>query len=90
MKVDLGTPGDLSIEAYRVSIGLFHGNRKIPKKKIAGFHLICNAFKEILYMAFFMTFLLTSILKQLCISSFLSADIFSPLTGLLLAKKNVQ
>ena len=87
MREGLGTPGDVTIEAYRASVGLFHTNRNEFKKKIASLHLLCNALQEIIFALLFIALFLASILKRLCFFCFLLLDIFSPIIGLLLSKK---
>ena len=82
----LGIPGNISIAAYRASIGLHHANKKIPTK-ISSIHLLCNAFYEIIRAYIFIALFMASILKNCCFLAFLSVDIFSPLVALLFSKK---
>ena len=82
----LGIPGNISIAAYRASIGLHHANKKFPTK-ISSIHLLCNAFYEIIRAYIFIALFMASILKNCCFLAFLSVDIFSPLVALLFSKK---
>ena len=74
------------IQSHRVAIGLFHANQRPPRKNIRNFYLICNAFREIVYIMCLLAFFMALILKEMFSSMFLSINICSPLITVLLIK----
>ena len=86
MREGLGIPGNISIVAYRVSIGLYYANRKMPKQK-SSLLLLYNALCEIIFAYTFIAFFMASVLKNSCTNAFFSMDIFSSLIGLFSSKK---
>ena len=67
------------IQFHRVAIGLFYANQRIPQK-IRHFHLICNAFREIIYILYFMMFFSVFLIRKM----FLSINTSSIITMLLI------
>ena len=67
------------IQSHRVAIGLFYANQRFPKK-IRHFHLICNAFREIIYILYFMMFFSVFLIRKM----FLSINTSSIITMLLI------